>query len=155
LGTLVEHALAQPPQWPGSFVVSTQMLPHWVGDVGGQLFAHANVPLTEAQSGVLAPHTLPQAPQLEALVESTQPPSHATKPLPQPASTSSAASPGFSSPPSVPPASVSPASGTTVASLPGGRPVSIFPSAVASLEPSANSEASLPASHAEEHSPDE
>jgi hypothetical protein len=100
LGTLVEHALPQAPQWLASFVVSTQMFPHWVGEAGGQLIAHAYVPATEAQSGVSPPHTLSQAPQLKALAESTQPPWHAMKPLAQPPSAPSAASPAFASPPS-------------------------------------------------------
>jgi hypothetical protein len=60
---LVEHALSQALQWPGSFVVSAHVFPHGVGASGGQLIAHAYVPLAEAQSGVLPPHALSQDPQ--------------------------------------------------------------------------------------------
>jgi hypothetical protein len=77
---VVEQALPHEAQLLGSTDVSTQVFPHWVAALVGQIEAQAYVPRSGAHTGVSALHTLPHAPQLEALAGSTQPPSHASDP---------------------------------------------------------------------------
>jgi len=131
LATLVEQALPQMLQLLGSLVVSTQLRPHSVGEPDGQLDEQAYVPLAAAQTGVLPLHMLLQVPQLDALAGSTQPPSHAIRPLPQ--------VPG-------PPSAASPSSAPAAASFSGGTRVSTFASAGPRLSASAGP--SMPPSHA-------
>jgi hypothetical protein len=112
LGQAAPHVM----QFFGSLVVSTHVPPQSVGALGGQVATHEYAPLTAAHTGAVAPHTLPQLPQLETLVPSTQPPSQEIRPLPQPP---------------WPVAPASPASVLPIESLPVESPVSFVPSAPA------------------------
>jgi hypothetical protein len=83
LATALEQAAPHLMQSLGLLVVLTHVPLQSVGALGGQIATHEYAPLTWAHTGAPAPHDLPQLPQLDTVVPSTQPPSHATKPLPQ------------------------------------------------------------------------
>jgi hypothetical protein len=123
-----ECALATPLRQPaphimqlfGSLVVSTHVLLQLVGALGGHVGTHEYSPLTAAQSGVVPVHALPQPPQLDTVVPSTQPPGHATIPLAQ------------TRPPSPTPASPA----NSVASLPRGASEAVVASLPGPTPPS-------------------
>ena len=74
LGTLVVQTLPHVRQLFGSLTVSTQAPEQVVAALEGQVATHAWVPLSGAHTGVVPLHTVPQVPQLDALVVSPHPP---------------------------------------------------------------------------------
>jgi hypothetical protein len=72
------HGIAQPPQFARSVSVSTQLPPHIVGLVAGQLAPQARVPPAPGkQSGVAPLHATPHAPHVAAEPRSASQPSTA------------------------------------------------------------------------------
>jgi hypothetical protein len=67
-----------PPQFAGSLVGSTQLIPHTIMVVSGQVAMHAYVEPEGAQIGFAPPHAVPQPPQFWGLLGSTHPPSQAS-----------------------------------------------------------------------------
>ena len=53
------HALSQPPQWAGEVLMSTHIVPHWLGADSGHEFVHP----VEAQMGMSTGQVFPQVPQ--------------------------------------------------------------------------------------------
>jgi hypothetical protein len=74
LATLVVHAWPQALQLFASLVVSTQLPLQFVGAMDGHPDTHEYAPAEPAQTAVVPLHALPQLPQLEAVVSSTQAP---------------------------------------------------------------------------------
>jgi hypothetical protein len=108
----------------GSLVVSTHVPLQFVGALDGHADTHEYSPLTAAHRGVPPLHALPQPPQLDKVVPSTQTPLHASMLLAQTSPPSPPPVAGPASPPSLAPPSVvesapgPPSEEATPASLP-------------------------------------
>ena len=124
LATPFRHAAPHVMQLFGSLVVSTHVPLQFAGALDGHADTHEYSPLTAAHRGAPPLHALPQPPQLDKVVPSTQKSLHASMPLAQTSPPSPPPVAGPESPPSLAPLSVVayapglPSESATPASLP-------------------------------------